>query len=174
MRGELADYDESLKRRVALLEGLDESVLDQVWRERVRLSPGAGRLVATMKQRGLQILLVSGGFSFFTERLARQLGIDHVRSNVLEVSQGRLTGRLLGEIVNARVKRETLERTCHQIGCAPSQTIAVGDGANDLQMMSIAGLSVAYRAKPRVRSETTHAINHCGLDAMLRYFTDTR
>ena len=174
MRGEISDYDESLRRRVALLAGLPVSVLQHVWDERVRLSPGAEALVRRMKACGLQLLLVSGGFSFFTDRLARRLGIQHVRSNILEVRNGHLTGRLEGEIVNAQVKRQALQATAARIACPCSQTIAVGDGANDLQMMSVAGLSVAYRAKPVVRNETTHAINHGGLDSMLRLFEDTR
>ncbi len=174
MRGEIADYDESLRRRVALLKGLPESVLHQVWTERVRLSPGAQQLVRAMKAAGLQILLVSGGFSFFTQRLSTLLGIEHVRSNTLEIREGCLTGQLLGPIVNARVKRETLELTARRMGVSLDKTIAIGDGANDLEMMSIAGLSVAYRAKPLVRSETTHAINHCGLDSLLRLFEDSR
>lgn len=172
MRGEISDYDESLRRRVALLAGLPETVLDRVWHERVRLSPGAETLIAALKAAGLRILLVSGGFTFFTERLRTRLGIDFARANVLEVSAGHLTGRLLGPIVNAERKRAILEQTCGLIGCSPSQAIAVGDGANDLKMMSVAGISVAYRAKPVVRNETTHAVNHNGLDAILNLFAD--
>ncbi len=174
MRGDITDYDDSLRRRVALLAGLPVGVLQRVWDERVQLSPGAETLVRRMKACGLQILLVSGGFSFFTERLARILGIQHVRSNVLEIRDGTLTGRLQGEIVNAQVKRRALQATAARIACPLARTIAVGDGANDLQMMSVAGLSVAYRAKPVVRNETTHAINHNGLDSLLRLFEDTR
>ena len=170
MRGEIADYDESLRRRVALLAGLPESVLERVWEERVRLSPGAERVVAAARAAGLKVLLVSGGFTFFTGRLRDRLGIDFVRANTLEVADGKLTGRVLGEIVNADVKRRTLLETCERVGCSPAQAIAVGDGANDLKMMMAAGMSVAYRAKPVVRSETTHAINHCGLDAILNFF----
>lgn len=170
MRGEIADYDESLRRRVALLAGLPESTLERVWAERVRLSPGAQRLVERLKAAGLRTLVVSGGFTFFTERLKARLGMDFARSNLLEVADGRLTGRLLGPIVNADGKRRIVEQTCAQLGCTPTQAIVVGDGANDLGMMSIAGLSVAYHAKPIVRDETTHAINHCGLDAILNLF----
>ncbi|GMV03593.1 MAG: phosphoserine phosphatase SerB [Burkholderiaceae bacterium] len=172
MRGEIPDYDESLRRRVALLAGLPESALQRVYDERVRLSPGAEALIVAARAAGLKILLVSGGFRFFTERLAARLHLDFTRSNTLETAGGRLTGRVLGEIVNASVKRRTVEETCAAIGCTPAQAIVVGDGANDLQMMSIAGVSVAYRARPIVRSETTHAINHCGLDAILNWFVD--
>ncbi|MFM1991852.1 MAG: hypothetical protein RJA99_4809 [Pseudomonadota bacterium] len=170
MRGEIADYDESLRRRVALLAGLSESTLERVWEDRVRLSPGADRLLAGLKAAGLRTLVVSGGFTFFTERLKRRLGLDVARSNVLEVSEGRLTGRLVGPIVNAERKRTIVEQMCAQVGCTPAQAIVVGDGANDLKMMSIAGLSVAFHAKPIVRDETTHALNHCGLDAILNFF----
>jgi phosphoserine phosphatase len=170
MRGEIADYDESLRRRVALLAGLPESTLERVWDERVRLSPGAEALTAALGAAGLHLLVVSGGFTFFTERLKRRLGLDTARSNVLEVVDGRLTGRLLGPIVNAERKRTIVEQTCAQLGCTPAQAIVVGDGANDLKMMSIAGLSVAFHAKPIVRDETTHALNHCGLDAILNFF----
>ncbi|HRO60958.1 MAG TPA: phosphoserine phosphatase SerB [Burkholderiaceae bacterium] len=167
MRGEIADYDESLRRRVALLAGLPETTLQQVWDERVRLTPGAERLVGALKAAGLKILLVSGGFTFFTDRLKAHLGIDFAQSNVLEVSDGRLTGGLVGRIVNAQGKREALEHNCRQIGCSPAQAIAVGDGANDLEMMGVAGISVAYRAKPLVRAQTTWAIDHGGLDTLL-------
>jgi phosphoserine phosphatase len=170
MRGEIADYDESLRRRVALLAGLPETTLEQVWEERVRLSPGAEPLVAALRAAGLRTLVVSGGFTFFTERLRRRLGLDLSRSNLFEVAEGRLTGRLLGPIVNADAKQRIVEQTCAQIGCSSAQTIVVGDGANDLRMMSIAGLSVAFHAKPVVRDETTHALNHCGLDAILNFF----
>jgi phosphoserine phosphatase len=172
MRGEIADYDESLRRRVALLAGLPSQTLDQVWTERVRLSPGAETLIDGLRRAGLRTLVVSGGFTFFTERLKSRLGLDWARSNVLEIADDRLTGRLIGPIVNAQVKRRIVEQVCTHMRISPSQAIVVGDGANDLQMMSIAGLSVAFHAKPVVRNETTHAINHCGLDAILNYFAD--
>jgi len=172
MRGEIADYDESLRRRVALLAGLPSQTLEQVWTERVRLSPGAETLIDGLKSAGLRTLVVSGGFTFFTERLKSRLGLDWARSNVLEIADDRLTGRLIGPIVNAQVKRRIVEQVCTQMRISPSQAIVVGDGANDLQMMSIAGLSVAFHAKPVVRNETTHAINQSGLDAILNYFAD--
>ena len=172
MRGEIADYDESLRRRVALLAGLPSQTLDQVWTERVRLSPGAETLIDGLKRAGLRTLVVSGGFTFFTERLKSRLGLDWARSNVLEIADDRLTGKLIGPIVNAQVKRRIVEQVCTQMRISPSQAIVVGDGANDLQMMSIAGLSVAFHAKPVVRNETTHAINQSGLDAILNYFAD--
>lgn len=174
MRGEIADYDESLRRRVALLEGLPEATLQRVWDERVRLTPGAERLVGAMKASGLKVLLVSGGFTFFTDRLKARLGIDFAQSNVLEVVDGRLTGGLVGTIVNAQGKRQALEATCAKLGCAPAQAIAIGDGANDLEMMGVAGASVAYRAKPVVRERTTFAINHNGLDALLGWLPPRR
>ncbi|MFZ9407729.1 MAG: phosphoserine phosphatase SerB [Burkholderiaceae bacterium] len=172
MRGEIADYDDSLRRRVGLLAGLGEDSLERVWHERVRLSPGAQTLVEALQGAGLVTLLVSGGFTFFTERLRRRLRLDWARSNLLEIDQGRLTGRLIGPIVNAALKRRIVEQVCRLMQISPQQAIVVGDGANDLQMMSIAGLSVAYHAKPVVRDETTHAINHCGLDALLNLFED--
>ena len=171
MRGEIADYDESLRRRVALLAGLPQTVLERVYEERVRLSDGVDALLPALKQAGLKTLLVSGGFTFFTERLRARLDLNWARSNQLEVADGKLTGRLLGEIVNASVKRRIVEETCQDNGCTPAQAIVVGDGANDLEMMLVAGLSVAFRAKPVVRSETTHAVDHCGLDSILNFFS---
>jgi len=172
MRGEITDYDESLRRRVALLEGLPQSTLQQVWDERVQLSPGAEALIGAMKRAGLRVLVVSGGFTFFTERIRQRLGLDLARSNVLEVSDGKLTGRLVGPIINAQGKRRVVEQTCAMLGITPAQAIVVGDGANDLAMMSIAGMSVAYHAKPIVHSQTHHAVNHGGLDAILNFFSD--
>lgn len=167
MRGEIRDYDESLRQRVALLEGLPESTLQRVWDERVRLTPGVERLFAALKASGLATLLVSGGFTFFTDRLRDRLGIDEARSNVLEIRDGRLTGRMIGTIVNAQGKRQALEAACARLGCSPAEAIAVGDGANDLEMMAVAGASLAYRAKPVVRAHTTFAIDYSGLDALL-------
>ncbi len=172
MRGEIADFDESLRRRTELLAGLPEATLQRVYDERLRVTPGAETLIAAAKEASLQVLLVSGGFTFFTERLRDRLDLDFACANTLEVRDGALTGRVLGEIVNAEGKKLALERTCAAIGCDPRHAIVVGDGANDLKMMSIAGVSVAYHAKPLVRSETTHSINHCFLDAILNWFDD--
>ncbi len=166
MRGEL-DFEGSLTRRVALLEGLSESALEEVWRERLRLTPGAEALAAGLKQRGLRFALVSGGFTFFTERLKAQLGLDFTLANTLEVVEGRLTGRVLGEIVGAQVKRRFLLQTAEQLGLTPSQTLAVGDGANDLPMLQASGLGIAFRAKPKVQAQAAAHLNHSGLDAIL-------
>lgn len=172
MRGEIKDFKESLRRRVALLEGLDESALQRVYDERLQLTPGAPALLEAARAAGLKLLLVSGGFTFFTERLRERLGLDFARSNTLEVVDGRLTGRVLGEIVDAAGKREAVLEACRAIGCTPGQAIVLGDGANDLEMMGVAGISVAYRAKPVVRAQTTYGLNHCGLDAVVRLFAD--
>jgi phosphoserine phosphatase len=174
MRGEIADYDESLRQRVALLEGLDESVLERVWNERLAITPGAQELLAAARHAGLKSLLVSGGFTFFTDRVKAQLGLDFTRANTLEVVAGKIAGKVAGEIVNAQGKRRALEQTCARIGCSPAQAIVVGDGANDLEMMAIAGISVAFHAKPQVAAQATYAIGHCGLDAIVGLFAPER
>jgi phosphoserine phosphatase len=170
MRGEIPDFNESLTRRVALLEGLDASALERVYEERLGLSPGAEALLGAARTHGVRTLLVSGGFTYFTERLQARLGIDRTRANTLEVVNGKLTGRVLGDIVNAEAKRDILLDTCADLGVAPENAIAIGDGSNDLQMMSVAGISVAFRAKPVVRAAATVAFNHVGLDGVLRLF----
>ncbi|HXZ91326.1 MAG TPA: phosphoserine phosphatase SerB [Burkholderiales bacterium] len=169
MRGEI-EFTESLKRRVALLEGVPEQALEQVYRDKLRLSPGAERLLEASKAAGLKLMLVSGGFSFFTERLRARLGFDIVRSNALEIERGRLTGRLLGEIVNARVKAEAVRAAARALGARREQLIAIGDGANDMPMMDEAAFSVAYRAKPIVREFAAFALDHSGLDGVLNFF----
>ena len=166
MRGEL-DFAASLKQRVALLEGLDASALQRVYDERLKLSPGAETMLAAVQKAGLKTLLVSGGFTFFTERLKERLGLDYTHANELEIVDGKLTGRVLGGIVDAEEKQRTVERVCAQMGITPSQAIVMGDGANDLKMMGIAGLSVAFRAKPVVRSQADVALNFVGLDGLL-------
>jgi phosphoserine phosphatase len=174
MRGEIADYKDSLRQRVALLKGVSVDSMAQVFTERLRLNPGAAELVAACKQAGLKVLLVSGGFTYFTDRVRDLLGIDYTRSNVLELADDRLTGRMVdqpwGDICDGEEKRRMLLQTCAALGCAPGQAIAVGDGANDLPMMAEAGLSVAYHAKPRVREQAMVAINTGGLDRLLELF----
>ncbi|WP_042298867.1 phosphoserine phosphatase SerB [Paraburkholderia kururiensis] len=170
MRGEIQDFNESLTRRVALLAGLDANVLGRVYEERLRLSPGAERMLAGAKAAGLKTLLVSGGFTFFTERLKARLGLDYTRANTLEIVGGKLTGKVVGEIVNADVKARTLLETCKEMGIDPRRAIAMGDGSNDLKMMAAAGLSVAFRAKPVVREAASVAFNFVGLDGLLRLF----
>jgi phosphoserine phosphatase len=170
MRGEL-DFPGALRRRVALLKGLQVEALDRVYNERLRLSPGAENLLAAARAYGWNTLLVSGGFTYFTDRLRQRLGLDHTLANTLEVIDGRLTGEVLGEIVDASVKATRVKAACEALGCSPAQAIVAGDGANDLQMMHIAGLSVAFHAKPVVRREATIAINHSGLDALLLRFS---
>lgn len=171
MRGEIADYKESLRRRVALLKGVPAAALQRVYDERLRFNPGAERLVGTCKAAGLKTLLVSGGFTFFTDRVRDRLGIDFTRSNVLEIEAGRLTGRMVdqpwGDICDGVEKRKMLLETCASLGLSPSRSIAVGDGANDLPMMAAAGLSVAYHAKPKVREAAMVAIDAGGLDRLL-------
>lgn len=170
MRGEL-DFAASLKQRVALLEGLDASALQRVYDERLKLSPGAETMLAAVQKAGLKTLLVSGGFTFFTARLKERLGLDYTHANELEIVDGKLTGRVLGGIVDAEEKQRTVERVCAQMGITPSQAIVMGDGANDLKMMGIAGLSVAFRAKPVVRSQADVALNFVGLDGLLNVLT---
>lgn len=171
MRGEITDFKESLRRRVALLAGVSVEHLEHVYRQRLQLHPGAAELVLACKAAGLKVLLVSGGFTFFAERLRKRLALDFARSNELEIIDGRLTGRLLnqhwGDICDGAEKRRTLLEVCSLIGCPPHQAIAMGDGANDLPMMAVAGLSVAYRAKPKVREQAHIAIDSGGLDRLL-------
>jgi phosphoserine phosphatase len=170
MRGEL-DFAESLKRRVALLEGLEASALERVYEERLELSPGAEQMLRAVRQAGLKTLLVSGGFTYFTERLKARLGLDYTHANELEIVDGRLTGRVVGGIVDAEEKQRTVERVCAELGIAPSQAIVMGDGANDLKMMAISGMSVAFRAKPVVREQANVALNFVGLDGILPLLT---
>ncbi len=171
MRGEIADFKESLRRRVALLKGVTLADMAAVYEQRLRLNPGAADLVAACKAVGMKVLLVSGGFTFFTDRVRDLLAIDYTRSNVLDVQDGALTGRLVdqpwGDICDGAEKRRMLLQTCEQMGIRPQQAIAMGDGANDLPMMGEAGLSVAYHAKPKVREQAMVAINSGGLDRLL-------
>jgi phosphoserine phosphatase len=169
MRGEI-DYRESLKRRLALLAGLDARVLARVYEERVRLSPGAKELLAAAQQAGLRTAILSGGFTYFTERLRIELGFDLTTSNELEIAGGKLTGRVVGEIVDAQTKAERLNLLRNELGLKPEQVIAIGDGANDIPMLESVGLSIAYHAKPATREHADVALNFCGLDGVLNLF----
>jgi phosphoserine phosphatase len=175
MRGEIADYKESLRQRVALLQGVTVAHLAEVYSQRLQLNAGAETLVAACKKAGLKVLLVSGGFTFFTDRIRDRLGIDFARSNVLEIQEEVLTGRMVnqpwGDICDGNEKRRTLLEVASLLGIDMAQTIAVGDGANDLPMMGVAGLSVAYHAKPKVREQAMVAINAGGLDRLLEVLT---
>lgn len=169
MRGEI-EYDESLRRRLALLKGLDERALARVYDERLQLSPGAERLLAQAKSHAIRTLLVSGGFTHVTDRLKSRLGLDYTYSNRLGIENGQLTGEVLGRIVNADAKRDELIRVRDELGIDREQIIGVGDGANDLKFLAECGVSIAYRAKPVVRGQATHAINYVGLDGVVNLF----
>jgi len=171
MRGEIADYKDSLRRRVALLAGVPEAALERVYEERLRLNPGVEIFVAACQAAGLKTLLISGGFTHFSERIRQRLKLDFARANTLGVAHGKLTGTLFdrpwGDIVDGAEKKRVVLEVCELMGISTAQAIAVGDGANDLPMMGVAGLSVAYCAKPRVREQATVAIDHGGLDRLL-------
>ncbi len=171
MRGEL-DFRESLLRRVALLEGLEESALERVYEERLQLSPGAEPLLAKLNGAGVTTVLVSGGFTFFTERLKTHLGFDHAWANTLEVRHRRLTGKVIGELEDAEAKRDHLLALKADLGLNRNQIIAAGDGANDLLMLAEALYSVAYQAKPVVREKAAYALDHSGMDGILNFFED--
>lgn len=175
MRGDIVDYKESLRQRVALLRGVTIADMERVYAERLRINPGAAELIGVCKTAGMKVLLVSGGFTFFAHRVRDTLGIDFVRANVLEIRSGpncgELTGRMVnqpwGDICDGTQKRRTLLDVTSLLGIEPAQCIAMGDGANDLPMMDAAGLSVAYHAKPKVRAQAMVAINTGGLDRLL-------
>ena len=169
MRGEI-DYRESLRRRLSLLAGLDARVLARVYGERLLLSPGARELLEAAQKAGLRTAILSGGFTYFTERLRIELGFDFATSNELEISGGKLTGRVAGDIVDAAAKAHHLARLTDELGLKKEQVIACGDGANDLLMMAQAGLSVAFHAKPATRAKADVAINFGGLDSLLNLF----
>ena len=169
MRGEL-DFRESLTRRVALLEGLPEEALARVFNERLQLNPGAEALIAGLKQAGIVTVLVSGGFTYFTERLQKQLGFDYAVANQLDIRNGKLTGKVKGDVVDGEAKRHTLQLVRKLHSFAPATVIAAGDGANDLPMLTEAGVGIAYHAKPVVREKATYALNYSGLDGILNLF----
>ena len=170
MRGEL-DFAESLRRRVALLAGLDEHALQRVYDERLQLSVGAELMLAKLKQLGIKTLLVSGGLVFFTERLQARLGLDYSHANTLEIVDGKLTGQVLGNVFDAQGKADWLVKIRQALKLEPEQVIAIGDGANDLKMMARAGVSIAYHAKPVVREQASYALNFVGLDGLVNLFS---
>jgi phosphoserine phosphatase len=175
MRGEITDFKDSLRRRVAMLQGVPVSALQQVLEQKLQLNPGARELVQACQAAGLKVLLVSGGFTFFADHVKALLRIDHARSNVLDIVDGHLSGRLItqdwGDICDGEEKKRTLMQTCAALGIGPGQAMAVGDGANDLPMMQACaqagGLSVAYHAKPKVREQAMVSIEQGGLDRLL-------
>ena len=169
MRGEI-DFSESLARRVALLAGLPVTALERVYVERLELSPGAERLLAGFKAVGAKTLLVSGGFTFFTDRLKARLDFDETASNTLEIANGKLTGRILPPVLDGETKAARLSAMRQRHATEGGIVIAIGDGANDLPMLGAADISIAYHAKPLVRAQATHAIDRCGLDAVLNLF----
>jgi len=175
MRGEIADYKDSLRRRVALLAGVPVGALEKVWSEKLRLNPGVEAFVAACQAAGLKTLLVSGGFTFFSERIRARLKLDFARANTLGIANGRLTGTLFdrpwGDIVDGAEKRRVLLEVAELMGIDPGQTIAVGDGANDLPMMGAAGLSIAFHPKPAVRDQAMISIMSGGMDRALDVLT---
>ncbi|MEK8085260.1 phosphoserine phosphatase SerB [Aquabacterium sp. A3] len=171
MRGEITDFKDSLRRRVALLKGVPAEALQTVYDQRLKINPGAPELINAAKAAGLQTLLVSGGFTFFADRVRERLGMHEAHANTLEIDGGLLTGQVLGDIVDGAAKQQHLLALCQRLGCAPRQSIAVGDGANDLPMMGVSGLSVAYHAKPKVREQAMVSIQAGGLDRVLELFS---
>jgi len=175
MRGEV-DYKESLRRRVSLLAGVEATLLARVHDEKLALNDGAQRLVSECRNAGLKTLLATGGFTFFTERLKAKLNIDYTRSNELEIVDGHLSGKVTGpnggQIIDAEGKAQAVRDVCAELGCATAKAIVIGDGANDVKMMQLGGISVAYRAKPVVREQAIYALDHSGLDGVLSWFTN--
>lgn len=170
MRGEL-DFAASLKKRVALLKGLPESALHRVIEERLKLNPGAQAWIAACKDNNIKTMVVSGGFTFFANHVKQLLGLDYAVSNTLEIIDGKLTGNILGDIVDAQRKADELVKLRDQLGLKVEQTIAIGDGANDLKMMAAATIGIAYHAKPVVQQQATYALNHTGLDGAIYLLT---
>jgi phosphoserine phosphatase len=170
MRGEIADYATSLRQRVALLEGVPLSALDKLYTDVLRLNPGAETLLSAAKRAGLKTLLVTGGFTHFTDRLKQRLGFDRVAANVLGVRGDALDGTVVGEVIDGEAKKRAVLAFCDTLGCDPGKALVIGDGANDLPMMHAAGFSVAYHAKPKVRAAATAAIDFGGLDSVLHWF----
>lgn len=170
MRGEL-DFAASLKKRVSLLKGLDESALQKVIDERLKLNPGVQEWIATCKENDIKTMVVSGGFTFFANYVKDLLGLDYAVSNVLEIVDGKLTGNVVGDIVDAQRKADELVQLRDRLGLSVEQTIAIGDGANDLKMMDVAGIGIAYHAKPVVQAQASYAFNFVGLNGAIGLLT---
>jgi len=169
MCGEI-DFRTSLTRRVSLLAGLHERALAKVYAKRLRLNPGAEALMASLKAAGVRTALVSGGFAYFTEHMRRELGFDYAWANELEVVDGRLTGRVVGPVIDAQAKADCLAATRSALGIAPEQVLCCGDGANDIPMFRAAGFGVAYRPKPALREVADCCLDHVGLEGVARLF----
>jgi phosphoserine phosphatase len=169
MQGEIV-FAESLKLRTALLRGLDQAALQEVYDKRMKLSPGAEKMLQRMKSAGLRTMVISGGFTFFTDRIKIKLGLDYAAANILEIIDGKLSGKVLGGIIGAQGKADVLKHTREELGLKRADVIAIGDGANDLKMFEEAGISIAYHAKPLVQQQATYVINHVGLDGVINLF----
>lgn len=169
MRGEIS-FEESLTQRTALLRGVHIDALQKVYEERMRLSPGAEIMLKKAKTAGLKTMVISGGFTFFTDRIKEKLQLDFATANTFEVQENRLTGKVLGKILGREGKAEALSNVCDKLGISRSQVIAIGDGANDLDMLAAAGVSIAYHAKPVVQQQATFSLNYVGLDGVINLF----
>ncbi|MEK7302941.1 MAG: phosphoserine phosphatase SerB [Pseudomonadota bacterium] len=169
MQGEIS-FEESLTRRTSLLQDLHQDALQKVYDERVRLNPGAEKMLRQAKIAGLKTMVISGGFTFFTDRIKTKLGFDYAAANTLEIENNRLTGKVAGKIIGRQGKAEVLKQVCDELGLKREQIIAIGDGANDLDMLAEAGISIAYHAKPIVRDHATYSINYVGLDGVINLF----
>jgi len=169
MRGEIS-FEESLTRRTWLLRGVHQDALQKVYDERVRLSPGAEKMLQQAKRCGIKTMVLSGGFTFFTERIKEKLGLDFAAANVLEIENNKLTGKVVGEIIGKQGKAQVLKQVRDSLGLKREQVIAIGDGANDLGMMAESGISIAYHAKPIVKQHATYSINYVGLDGVINLF----
>jgi len=169
MRGDIG-FEESLTRRTALLEGLHQDALQKVYDERVELSPGAEKMLNHAKNANIKTMVISGGFTFFTDRIKSRLGLDYAVANTLEIQNNQLTGKVVGEIIGAQGKAEALKQVRNTLGLKREQVISMGDGANDLPMLAEAGVSIAYHAKPIVQKEANYSISHVGLDGVINLF----
>jgi len=170
MRGEITDWKESFRRRVALLAGLDQTAMQRVYDERLKLTPGAEQLIAAAKKSGIKLVLVSGGFTFFTSRLKARLGFDYEFSNTIEIADGKFTGMVLGDLVDGEAKAQHVTRVMRELGIDKEQAVAIGDGANDLRMMGEVGVGIAFHANPVVRAQATYALSHVGLEGVVNLF----